>query len=425
MKKHLYVFLAALITLTLLLTACGGGSVTRSSLQRITDPQVPGEDLVELVAGDNDFAFDLYHKLITTGDNQNFSPYSISLAFAMTYAGARGETAAQMADVLRYRLADEQLHAAYNALDLALAGRPEEAAGVDKEDRFELSIANSLWGQEDWPFLAGFLDLLAQNYRAGMRLVDFENNPGAARRLINDWVSDQTHKRIQDILPPGLPESTTRLALVNAIYFKATWENEFDANETSQAPFYLLDGGQSTVDMMGLDNSANLAYVDGDGWQAIALPYKGGLADMLIIMPDEGNFETFESTLDGGKYENILASLSTQKVMLHMPKFTFETKYALSDALIALGMEAAFDPDQADFSGMDGTRLLFIGDALHQAFIAVDEKGTEAAAATIVLMGMTSMPTSEINLTIDHPFFFVIRDVPTGTLLFMGRVLNP
>jgi serpin B len=238
-------------------------------------------------------------------------------------------------------------------------------------------------------------------------------------------VEDQTRDRIKDILAPGSLDPLTHLALVNAIYFKATWTHEFDPNETSDAPFYLLDGGQKTVDMMELEDSDSFAYADGDGWQAIALPYKGGLADMVIIMPDEGNFQAFESALDAAQYESIVASLENRNVMLSMPKFTFDTKYGLSQALSQLGMSDAFVPDLADFSGMDGTRSLYIGDAIHQAFIAVDEKGTEAAAATIVLMAMSAMPMQDVILTIDHPFFFVIRDVPTGTILFMGRVLNP
>ena len=418
-------FFAVLITIILTLSACGGGKVSSSSLERITSPDVSASALEQLVAGNTAFAFDLYHALLASGENQNFSPYSISLAFAMTYAGAKGDTASQMADVLGYTLPGEQLHAAWNALDLALARRVEETSGLDEDDRFQLSIANSLWGQEDYQFLPEFLDLLALNYGAGMRLVDFAGDTESARRQINNWVEDQTRDRIKDILAPGSLDPLTRLALVNAIYFKATWTHEFDPNETSDAPFYLLDGGQKTVDMMELEDSESFTYADGDGWQAIALPYKGGLADMVIIMPDEGNFQAFETALDAAQYESILSTLETRNVMLHLPKFTFDTKYGLSDALIQLGMSDAFVPDLADFSGMDGTRSLYIGDAIHQAFIAVDEKGTEAAAATIVIMGMTSMPMEDVILTIDHPFFFVIRDVPTGTILFMGRVLNP
>jgi serine protease inhibitor len=357
--------------------------------------------------------------------NQVYSPYSISLAFAMTYAGARGDTASQMADVLHYTLPDADLHPAYNALDLDLAARPDQVQVEDEADRFELSIANALFGQQDWTFLPEFLDLLATNYGADMRLVDFENAPESARRIINDWVSDQTHKHIQDIIPPGSPDPTTRLAIANAIYFKATWQNEFDHDETTDAPFYLLDGTTASVDMMGMEHAATLAYGSGDGWQAVALPYKGGLEEMVVIVPDSSNFEAFDASLTPELYDSILASLVPTVVYLHMPKFTFDVDYALSDSLIQMGMTDAFELFVADFSGMDGSHLLYIGDALHKAFIAVDEKGTEAAAATIILMMGAAMPPPGITLTIDRPFFFVIRDVPTGTILFMGRVLDP
>ncbi len=425
MKKYLYVSLAVVVIATLLLSACGGGKVAESKLERVSNPDVPTADTDELVAENTAFAFDLYQAVRATDGNLVYSPFSISLAFAMTYAGARGETASQMSDVLNYTLPEDQFHPAFNALDLDLANRPEQAANVDEDDRFELTIANALWGQEDWPFLPEFLDLLAANYGAGMRLVDFENAPESARRQINDWVSDQTKKRIKDIIPPGLLDPSTRLVLANAIYFKATWEHEFDPNETSDEPFYLLNGETVSVEMMGMETGETYAYAAGDGWQAIALPYKGGLTDMIIIVPDAGNFEAFESTLTAERYNEILAALEPQEVILSMPKFTFETQYGLSDTLIQMGMSDAFDPALADFSGMDGQRILYIGDALHKAFIAVDEKGTEAAAATIVIMAMSAMPQEGIILTIDRPFIYAIRDVPTGTVLFMGRVVDP
>lgn len=425
MKKHLYVSLAVVVIVTLLLSACGGGKVAESKLERVSNPDVPAADLEQLVAGNTAFAFDLYQAVRSSDGNLVYSPFSISLGFAMTYAGARGETASQMSDVLNYTLPEDQFHPAFNALDLDLARRPEQAAGVDEDERFELSIANALWGQEDWPFLPEFLDLLAANYGAGMRLVDFENAAESARRQINDWVSDQTKKRIKDIIPPGLLDPSTRLVLANAIYFKATWEYEFDPNETSDEPFYLLNGETVNVEMMSMETGAYFAYAAGDGWQAIALLYKGGLTEMVVIVPDTGNFEAFESTLTAERYNEILAALEPQEVLLSIPKFTFETQYGLSDTLIQMGMSDAFDPALADFSGMDGQRILYIGDALHKAFIAVDEKGTEAAAATIIIMMAGAMMPEGVVLTIDRPFFFAIRDVPTGTVLFMGRVVDP
>ncbi len=299
MNKRLYVLIATVIIPTLFLSACRPGRVAESKLQRISNPDVSASDLEQLVAGNTAFAFDLYQALRPSNGNVVNSPYSISLAFAMAYGGARGETAAQMADVLHYTLAGNQFHPAFNALALDLARRPVQA-NVDEKERFQLSIANALWGQDGWPFLPEYLDLLAANYGAGMRLVDFKNSPESARKEVNNWVSNQTNDRIKDIIPPGTIDTLTRLVLANAIYFKATWENEFDANDTTDKPFYLLDGDTVSVPMMGIGHQLNLSYAVGNGWQAVTLPYKGGLTEMLIIVPDSGNFEIFGSTLTRG-----------------------------------------------------------------------------------------------------------------------------
>jgi serpin B len=426
MDKRLYVIITAVIIPALFLSACGPGKIAASTLERVANPDVAASDLEQLVTGNTAFAFDLYQALRTSDGNVVFSPYSISLAFAMAYGGARGETATQMADVLHYSLSGGQFHPAFNALDLDLARRPEQAAGVNQKERFQLSIANAQWGQDGWPFLSEYLDLLAVNYGAGLHLVDFENAPESARRQINDWVSDQTRNRIKDIIPPGVIDQLTRFVLANAIYFKATWEYIFDANDTADKPFFLLNGDTVSVPMMEIGHQENLSYSAGDGWQVVALPYKGGLTEMVIIVPDAGNFETFETTLTAERYEEILAGMKPQEVILSMPKFTFETQYGLKDILAGMGMQAAFDPYTADFSGIDGQRDLVISDAIHKAFIAVDEKGTEAAAATVVVFMTTGALMPEgIILTIDRPFFYLIRDVPSGSILFMGRVVDP
>ena len=424
MNKRLNVLLTALIIAALLLSACGSGKVAESKLERVSNPDVAASEVEQLVAGNTAFGFDLYQVVRSSDGNVVFSPFSISLAFAMAYGGARGETGIQMADVLHYTLPGDQFHPAFNALDLDLARRPDQTAGVKENERFQLSIANALWGQEGWPFIPEYLDLLAVNYGAGMRLVDFENASESARRQINSWISDQTNRRIKDIIPPGMIDTSTRLVLANAIYFKATWEYEFDANDTADKPFHLRNGDPVSVPMMEIGHQENLSYTAGDGWQAVALPYKGGLTEMVVIVPDAGNFEAFESALTSDRYAEILEVMESQEVILSMPKFTFETQYGLKDVLAGMGMQAAFNPDVADFSGIDGLRDLVISDAVHKAFIAVDEKGTEAAAATIVMMMEASLPQG-IILTIDRPFIFFIQDVPTGTILFMGWVLDP
>ncbi len=377
--------------------------------------------LDELSAGNSAFAFDLYGNLKTQGENLFFSPYSISTALAMTYAGAAGETADQMAGTLHFDLPSDGLHAAFNAYALDLEAR----AKADVEGTpFELSIANSLWGQDGFAFRPEFLDLLAENYAAGMRLVDFVKDPEACRQVINQWVSDETRKRIEDLIPEGAIDAMTRLVLANAIYFKASWMTAFDPDATATEPFHLISGESVDVQMMHADEPYR--YAVGDGYQAIELPYQSGDMSMVILVPDEGQFQDFEDALGPEGLEGVLGEMTYGPVHLGLPRFTYESAFSLKDALEGLGMIDAFDPDRADFSGMDGARDLYISSVLHKAFVAVDEEGTEAAAATAVIMGVTSAPAGEpITITVDRPFIYLIRDGQTGGILFLGRVADP
>jgi serpin B len=338
----------------------------------------------------------------------------------MTYAGARGETESQMAQTLHF-LPQDQLHPAFNALDLQLAERGK--APSEDETPLQLDIANAVWAEQTYPFLQSFLDTIALNYGAGIRLADFINQYEAVRKEINNWVSDQTEAKIKDLIPEGVLDSDTRMALVNAIYFKADWLSPFNADSTRDAPFHLLDGSEVTVPTMNQD--AFIPYAKGDGWQAIELAYQGETAAMDIIVPDEGRFEEVESSLDYETASAILSNLQPTSVTLSLPKFKFESEFGLADQLKALGMPDAFDPHIADFSGMSERNDLYISAVLHKAFVAVDEKGTEAAAATAVIVGVTSAPVFDVTLTVDRPFIFLIRDIPTGQILFVGRVLNP
>lgn len=410
-----------------LLAACSAFPPARSERQRIPDPNADPADLEALIAGNTAFAFD-YHRAVTGRDgNLIYSPYSLSIALAMTYAGARGETAAQMSDVLHYTLPEERLHPAFNALDLGLAARSEQATDVDPERRFELSIVNSLWGQQDYPFLADFLDTLALNYGAGMNLVDYAADPETARLTINDWVSGQTRDRINDLIPQGVIDTDTRLVLVDAIYFKAAWLFPFSEALTKDAPFTLLNGTRVQAPTMALAEPASLAYSAGDGWQAVALPYAGGTAEMVVILPDEGRFAEFESGLDAERYRQVLGGMQPRLVGLSMPGFEFASDFMLRETLSGMGMPVPFTPGSADFSGMTDADSLFISQVIHKAFISVDEVGTEAAAATAVVMAREAAMVTEpdVILTVDRPFFFAIRDVSTGTVLFAGRVLDP
>ena len=289
----------------------------------------------------------------------------------------------------------------------------------------QLNIANAIWAEQTYSFQQAYLDLIAKNYGAGIQLADFIKNFDPVRLQINNWVSNQTKNKINDLLAPGSVNSSTRMVLVNAIYFKADWDVPFDANNTSDSTFNLLDGSQSQVKMMN-NSELTLSYVKGDGYQAVELPYNGNTAAMGIIMPDEGNFQNFESTLDAQKISDIFNSMQSTPIALGLPKFTFTTNFSLSDQLKSLGMTDAFDSNKADFSGMTGNHDLFISDVIHKAFVAVDEKGTEAAAATAVIMQAMSMPVQQkVHLVIDHPFIFIIRDLTSGQILFIGRVLNP
>jgi len=388
-----------------------------SELERESSPNVPQEDLAALVDGNSGFALDLYQELRDTDSNLFFSPYSISLALAMTYAGAKGDTAQQMADALNFTLPQEQLHPAFNALDLALAGQSDN-------ENFKFNIANSLWGQSGFNFNSEFLDVLALNYGAGMRLLNFQENPEAARITINDWVSEQTNNKIENLIPPGDIDTLTRLVLTNAIYFKASWEHTFSEDLTEDNTFTLLNGTQVTVPMMSWSEGETIRYAEGDGYQAVELPYNGTSMSMLILLPALDRFEEFENALTAERVNGIVESIGNQDVILKMPKFRFEASLGLADTLAEMGMPLAFT-DQADFSGITQDQSLFISKVLHKAFISVDENGTEAAAATAVIMSLTAFPAPPITVSIDHPFIFLIRDTNTGAVLFLGRVLDP
>jgi len=398
------------------------GEVLKSDKERITSPDVSTSEQALLVEGNSAFAFELYQELKENEGNLFYSPYSISLALAMTYAGAHGETAQQMADTLQLLLDQDKLHPAFNWLDAELAKRGEGAEGKDGEG-FRLNIVNAIWGQKDYEFLTDFLDVLAENYGAGLRILDFITETERSRLTINDWVSDQTEGRIEDLIPQGAIDALTRLVLTNAIYFNAAWEYPFDEEMTADGPFYLLDGGQVSVPMM--KQTESFGYTEGEGYQAVELRYDGGELSMVILLPKAGKFEAFEEGLQAQQACDIISVLQPTQVTLTMPQFEFDSEFSLKDTLAEMGMPIAFSPYDADFSGMTDNPELFISDVVHKAFVSVDEAGTEAAAATAVIMGVTAVPKPPVKVTIDRPFIFLIRDIETGAILFVGRVLNP
>lgn len=417
--------ISALAAFSLLLAACApapAANMTTSKEKRVTQPNVPANDMTALVKGNDAFALDLYQALRSQDGNLVYSPFSISLALAMIYAGARGETASQMAQTLHFDLPQGQLHPAFNQLDLSLQQQGRSAS--KDQQPLQLSIANAVWAEQTYPFLQAYLDTIAQNYGAGVHLADFIHQYEPARQEINSWVSDQTRNKIKDLLAAGTLNSDTRMVLVNAIYFKADWDLPFDPTNTSDAPFYLLDGSQSQVRMMQ-NHIFDLPFVKGDGYRAAELTYQGGTAAMDIIMPDGGNFAQFEASLTSQEVNNIIASLKPSDVAIGLPKFTYTSEFSLSDTLKAMGMTDAFDSNAADFSGMSDQHDLFISDVIHKAFVAVDEKGTEAAAATAGVITAMGAPVRPEQFIVDHPFIFVLRDTASGQILFVGRVLNP
>jgi serpin B len=441
MRKALFTISAASL---LLLQACGGGgdgqpglsanppnttaqnpNLAISSLPRNTSPNVPAADTAALIAGNTAFATDLYGTLRNEPSfaNQNifFSPHSISAALAMTYAGAGGTTASQLQSTMHFTLPDSRLSAAFDALDLALTA---PRTTTDGQMLVTLDIANSMWGEQQMTFQQPFLDTLAVNYGAGIHLADFINAPDAARTAINNWVAGQTSNKILNLLSPSSITSATRFVLVNAVYFNGSWQTPFSPQATTAGTFHGVSG-DTTAQMMAA--TLNTSYGTGSGWQAVTLPYNGGLT-FTAILP--GNLATFESSFNAATLASIDSSLRPALVNLTLPKLSIPgATFSVKDALQTLGTTALFTPKVADLTGIStdpNQPPLFVGDVLHQAYISVDEKGTAAAAATAVtgVATATAPPPLRVTLTLDKPFVFFIRDSATGAILFLGRYVG-
>jgi serpin B len=408
------------------------GVEVRSELARDLAPAATAEEVDAVVAGSREFGMDFYHRLAAAQETQAepgnlvCSPYSLSIALAMTWAGARGDTEREIGEVMRYTLAQAEQHRAFNWLDLELESREADAPET-AEVPFALSIANSAWAQSGYPFETDYLDLLAVNYDAGLFVTDFASDPEAARSDINSWTSDNTAARIPEVLPEGSLNTSTKLVLVNAIYFAAEWNTKFPDEYTSDGPFHALDGSEVSVPMM--HNSVYTQYVEGSTYQALSLPYQGEALDMVILLPAEGEFASFESTLDGAALGTILDSVDeadNASVQIAMPSFDVSgDPIPLVDVLSEMGMPSAFEPGTADFSGI-AQRPMWIDNVYHRAFVKVDERGTEAAAATaVVIDGDGDGDPDPIVFTADRPFIFLVRDVATGAVLFLGRMADP
>jgi serpin B len=373
-----------------------------------------------LVDGNTAFACDLYSQLRNSPGNLFFSPYSVSTALAMTYAGARGDTETQMAQVLHLGKNQPGLHSAFGALQRQL-NQAQQQKGI------ELSVANALWAQQDHPFLPAFLDIGKSEYEASLSQTDFKTSAEAARLEINGWVARKTKDRIKDILPPGSLDLYTRLVLANAIYFKGAWAEPFPKAETSPQPFHLTASRQTDVPLM--HHFDTVKYLGNDSFQAVELPYAGGELSQVVLLPRKiDGCGALEGQLSAGFLSRCLGQMKRQPVELFLPRFKMESNFKLGDTLGKMGMSDAFGP-KANFSGMDGTQNLFISDVFHKAWVEVNEEGTEAAAATVVAVpgsvGMTKPPPPPPVFRADHPFIFCIRDTRSGSLLFLGRLADP
>jgi len=371
------------------------------------------------VAGNTAFAFDLYSQLRSQEGNLFFSPYSISTALAMAYGGARGETAAQMAKAMHFGLAQEKLHPAFAALE-------SELKADQQKGQVKLAVANSLWPQKGHAFLPAYLDLCKINYGVAVKPLDFIGATEPARQTINAWVENKTNRKIQELLKPGILNEMTRLVLVNAIYFKGNWSSQFDKQLTKAGPFHVSAG--KTVETPMMQTTRKFRYAESPEAQVLELSYAGDDLSMLVLLPRDANsLAAFERSLSPGKLYAWVRSLRSRELQLWLPKFKTTSEFSLNQTLAALGMTDAFTP-RANFSGMDGTKNLFISAVVHKAFVEVNEDGSEAAAATGVAMTWSAdinILEEPVVFRADHPFLFLIRDNRTGSILFLGRIVDP
>ena len=410
-------FISLLVIVGLLTIHSEAIAVAEESSQTESEriPVVPSRVLSaaerSLIVGNTQFAFDLYRKLHQGNGNLFFFPYSISMALAMVYTGSNGKTEEQMASVLHFEFAPYDLIPVFGALHSQLLGRGTGS--------FQLRLANSLWWQEGYALRQVYLKTLRKRFGATVESLDFSTTPEKSPAMINDRVSRHSNGKIKELLPQGSITSLTGLVLANAIYFRATWKERFNADYTSNSPFHMLNGGQVIVPMM--EQITPFAYTATGGVQVVELPYIGEQFSMVILLPARGQFEDFTSSATADRVTDILEHLRIQMVQVYMPRFEFRSSFELSAVLDKLGMRDAFILGRANFRGMTLDRAIFLEDVHHQTVVSVDENGTYAAAGTAAEMVWPDVPTVRLN----RPFIFLIRNVETGSILFIGQVVDP
>ena len=398
-------------------SSSGEITVAKSSLAQ-EKPVVDPADRESLVTGNIRFAVDFYRQLAVEDGNVFFSPYSISSALAMTYGGAKGATKQEMREVLHFTLDSALLHKNFNALE----------DDILSDSDIKLSIVNQTWGEYRTVFKQEYLDLLAVNYGTGINLVDFAGDPDGCRELINSWIADQTSDKIPDLLPEESIDAATTLALTNAIYFYGNWQTQFDKGLTVDKPFYRSPDDTVNAAMMSFsdnpDETMQFRYTKNDYCSALELPYTGNRFAMTVILPADSNLSGFEQQLSVDRISQITEQLETEDVHVTLPAFSFTSaSLPLKRKFMNLGMNNPFT-GEADFTGICESPRIFIDDIHHKAFINVNEEGTESAAASGVVMVWESAQQVE-RFVANRPFFFMIRDRETGTILFMGRVVDP
>lgn len=414
-----------------------GGDAPSISPTPASSPAPPSDEaLAAWAKGDHAFATALYDHVRAADGNAFFSPASVRLALAMTWAGARGETAAEMARVLGLEGDPERVGATFAAALREWASRATVEAGPNASEfekqqaerrRETLRIVNRLWGQKGRSFLPEYLDLVRTSFAAPLETLEFQADPEGSRRTIDDWVDRETEHRIQNLLAPGSIGKDTRLVLTNAVYFKATWASEFNAALTKDGAFHTSPSASVRAKLM--EQTTHVRYGETDDALVVELPYALRDMAMVVVLPRaRDGLAAVERKMGADAIDRWLGALADQRVHVVLPKLRTTSSFSLAPTLAAMGMRAAFAPASADFSGMDGTRELFVSAVVHKAYVAVDEKGTEAAAATAVAMATMGLPLNEASpkeFRADHPFLFFVHDKKLGAVLFMGRIADP
>ena len=424
-KKHLLIIIAIAIVSIIVLGDLKFKNIdlrdpVKSLTSLIDSTQSIPQEFDTVVGANNQFAFDLYSEYKEEKGNIFFSPYSVSTALTMTYEGAMGKTAEEIQAVLRIPKDDE-------------IRRLESVEIYDQinknNDDYKLSTANALWAQKDYIFLEEYINNVEKYYGGKTTNLDFIAETETSRVIINDWIEDQTNNKIKNLISKGALNDLTRLVLTNAIYFKGTWILQFDKKDTKDENFKTDLGQTIKVPMMKLiGDSARFNYAEVDKTQILELPYEGEDLSMLLILPEEDNLKKLERSISAEKLSDWRSALKKQRVDVYIPKFKFETKYFMAETLKEMGISDAFVFGAADFSQMDGTKDLYISDVIHQAFVEVNEEGTEAAAATAVIMTWGSVGGEKAITPVfraDHSFIFIIQQKETGNILFIGRVSDP